>query len=229
MLSSVSYGVSDLSLPYESQDDILESLIRIVFGHDPAPRVDSVPDINWAYINESDLLALRQCVLVEFYEGFKRDLQEKAKTKTVKYDMPHIFDVFTMEPRLDSDNVTLAVCMRNNEAGGLLMWRGKYDPDPRYPLTPPFHKHRVASLSGPCRVLENLAVIPSPDTLMGRALRRDCDSFTTAVEMSDVHIKCIPPNISALLNPCQKRAVATVLSSKYQHGFFLVQGPPGTG
>jgi hypothetical protein len=35
--------------------------------------------------------------------------------------------------------------------------------------------------------------------------------------------------IADRLNACQKRAVGTVISNKFNEGFFLVQGPPGSG
>lgn len=229
--SAVSYDdVSELNLPMEcqeTQEEIIETLIRIVFGRDPTPRIDSIPNINWACIDEESLVALRQCVLVDFCEGFKRDLSRaRAKVKADLVDTPHIYDVFTMEPRLASDNITMAVCMRSNPAGGLLMWRDKHDTSPRHPLSPPFHQYRVASLSGPSRILENLSM---RSTLMDAAMRREDDYFVNAVDLSDVHVKCIPEDVASRLNPSQIRSVATVLSSRYTEGFFLVQGPPGTG
>lgn len=216
--------ISELSIDEESQEELLETLIRIVFGHDPKPTPYNVASINWNFIDVDSLKALRQCVLVEFYEGFQRDLAlARGKPLTFNADKPHIFDVFTMQPRLTSDSITLAVCLRNETVGGLLMWRDKYEPSPRHPMNPPLHNFRVASLSGPCRVLENLFDPPN-GSLMDLALRRDPDSFMKAVERDDNIIDLIPESISGLLNSCQKRAVATVLSSQYKHGFFLVRG-----
>lgn len=224
-VSSISYdyGVSENNIQIESQEDILHSLIRIVFSHDPAPQVADVSSINWAFIGEDGLSALRQCVLVEFYEGFKRDLVSTRGKGN--FDSPHIFDVFTMQPRLASGNITLAVLLRSNPAGGSLMWHDKFGEN--HTRDPPFHKYRVASLSGVSRILENLSAHPV-DSLMDLALRRDPDSFSSAVSIHDVHMRCIPASIAATLNPSQKRAVATVLSSKFTRGFFFVMGPPGT-
>lgn len=202
--------------------------MRIVFGKDSPPRIDSVGNINWAHIDKDAILALRKCVLLEFYEGFQRDLHAARQRVNQLFDSPHIHDVFTMSPSLAIDNITIAVLLRNHEAGGALMWRDKHDCRPRHPRDPPHHKYRVANLSGPSRVLEALC-FPSPGSLMDLALRRDSNSFVKAVEMNDLHIEAIPSTVAAILNPCQKRAVATVLSPTFNNGFFLVQGPPGTG
>jgi hypothetical protein len=209
----------------ESPDEIIESLVKIVFGQVETPRInDVISGINWSCIDDDAILALRQCVRVEFYEGFKRDLSmARAKARSARVDTPHIYDVFTMEPRLSCGNITLAVCMRST-AVGLLMWR---DEDGQYhPLSPPFHKYRVASLSGPSRIIENMSL---QSALTKAALKREPDSFVKAVDLNDVHIKCIPINIADRLNACQKRAVGTVISNKFNEGFFLVQGPPGSG
>jgi hypothetical protein len=210
------------------KQDILESLIQLVFGHEPRPRYD-LDMINWKCVDEYSIELIKQCVLVEFCEGFEKDYRSaREKTRRDKIDSPHIFDVFTMEPQLTSYNTTLAVCVRNEPAGGLLMWRDQYKPHSYHPMNPPFHKFRIASLSGPSRVLENL-FIPSHGCLMDLALRRDPDSFMEAIKRDDNIIKCIPSTVAELLNVSQRRAVATVLSSDFKHGFFIVQGPPGTG
>ena len=226
----MSYGLSsDFSIQDESQtDNILERLLRIVFGQD-SPRIDSVGHMNWAHINNDAIEALRKCVLVEFYEGFKRDVYSARQKVNQPFDSPHILDVFTMTPSLAIDNITIAVLLRNYEAGKALMWRDKHNCRPRHPLDPPHHKYRVANLSGPCRILEALSVLPPQGSLMDLALRRDSDSFIKAVKLNANHIEAIPSNLAAILNPCQKQAVATVLSPLFKSGFFLVQGPPGTG
>lgn len=214
--------------PQMEKHDILESLIRIAFGHEPRPRYD-LAMINWTCVDDHAIKLIKQCVLVEFYEDFVKDYRSaREKTRRDKIDSPHIFDVFTMEQKLTSYNTTLAVCLRNEPAGGLLMWRDQYIPHSYHPMNPPFHKFRIASLSGPCRILENLFV-PPRGSLMDLALRRDPASFMQAIERDDNLIKCIPLSVAELLNLSQRRAVATVLSSAFKRGFFLVQGPPGTG
>eukprot|EP00804_Cyclotella_cryptica_P026502 CCRYP_008149-RB/>CCRYP_008149-RB protein AED:0.03 eAED:0.03 QI:2292/1/1/1/0.86/0.83/24/285/2253 len=229
-LTSFDEGSYDMfnASPQTDVKDILESLIRIVFGHDPRPMYD-LAMVNWKCVDNDAIKLIKQFVLVEFCEGFDKEYRSaREKTRRDKIDSPHIFDVFTMEQRLASYNTTLAVCVRNEPAGGLLMWRDQYEPHSYHPMNPPFHRFRIASLSGPSRILENLYV-PPHGSLMDLALRRDPESFMKAVERDDYFMKCIPTSVAELLNSSQRRAVATVLSSDFKRGFFLVQGPPGTG
>ncbi len=93
---------------------------------------------------------------------------------------------------------------------------------------PAFHLHRVANLSGTCRILESLYTNPLPGKLMESALMRTSDDFVAAVDVKDVYqLNQLRPDIFAKLNLSQRRAVATICSPSFTKGFFLVQGPPG--
>ena len=91
-----------------------------------------------------------------------------------------------------------------------------------------FHLHRVANLSGTCRILESLYTNPLPGKLIDSALMRTADVFVSAVGVEDVYqLNQLRPDIFARLNLSQKRAVATICSPSFTEGFFLVHGPPG--
>ena len=49
-----------------------------------------------------------------------------------------------------------------------------------------------------------------------------------AVEISDEEDDLFP-DISGTMNESQREAVATVVSKKFEKGFFVIQGPPGCG
>ena len=219
-LSLTSFGESEISLSMDPRDTI-EQLINIVFGVSEKPSC-SGRQIDWRYLDaDDDLPTLRELVLVEFYAGFKKELRDARKKTKDKVDTPHIFDVFLMEPRLQRGNVTLAVCVRSDRVGDLLMWRDAHG-DP-YPIKPAYHLHRLTSLSGTCRILESLHTNPSPRTLMNHALRRNTGVLIEASKIGPILNQEVS-KISAMLNTSQIQAVATVCSSSFDEGFFLVHG-----
>ena len=127
-----------------------------------------------------------------------------------------------MDPQLGRGNITCAVCVRNDNAGRILMWRDENRQ--YYPMKPSFHLFRLASLSGTARVLESLYTKPLPNTLMDYALRRNVDAFA---KVDEDNLYRLIPRLFSTLNTSQKKAVATLCSSSFKRGFFLVQGPPG--
>ena len=214
--SLTSFDDSEISLSVETRDTA-DYLIDVVFGVSQKPTCAGLKRMNWHSLVAEDLPTLRQLALVEFYTSFEKGRKDAWKKTKDKIDTPHIFDVFLMEPRVERGNITLAVYVRNDRAGGILTWRdghGNY-----YPQNPAFHLFRVASLSGTCRILESLRTTPMPGSLMDSALRRNADAFMEAVENTLI----LNPEVwSSELNTSQKQAVATICSSRFKDGFFLV-------
>ena len=219
---TTSYDGSE-SLPGGTRD-IVEHLTDIVFGISEKPSLGH--QVDWRFLDaEQDLPALIQLVLVEFHTSFRKAIGDARKMSKGTIDTPHVLDLFAMEQCLSRNNISLAICVRNEQADGMLMWLdgdGNY-----YPITPPFHLSRVASLSGTCRILESLSMPPS--LLMNSALARSANMFVDATEIEIDLLNISQKCNTYSLNKTQKQAVAMVESASFKDGFFLVHGPPGSG
>ncbi|KAL7557642.1 hypothetical protein ACA910_001246 [Epithemia clementina (nom. ined.)] len=164
-----------------------------------------------------DLFMLRKMVQLEFLASLEknRDGTEEASGK----EEPHPFDVFLMETTLARLDMGLAVCMPN-KSGSLLWYNGLTE---MWKMDPPTHKWRIASLSGPARILEALSQNPDEHPLMQAAMEREL-----LVE-AETDTSTLDETTIGHLNESQKVAVATITSASFQQGFFCIQGPPGTG
>ena len=162
-------------------------------------------------------------VLVEFlasYEKERKGSYEDAEDKST----PKAYDVFTVRASMLSDSPSLVVCMPMQK-GKLCWWDGKstnfwamdsgIDPG-----------RRVASLSGPARVLQSLS--EASNDLSRWAMKREKLVAVDDEESRLLHSK-VDPSIIASLNESQQKAVNTVISPNFQKGFFTIQGPPGCG
>ena len=167
-------------------------------------------------LEKEDLVLLQEMVKVEFLASLEKNRAgtEEASGK----EEPHPYDVFLMETSLSRLDMGLAVCMPR-KPDSLIWYNGLTE---TWNMDPPTHKWRIASLSGPARILEALSKRPEDHPLMHAAMKRellvDAELDTTGLvgETEEMH-----------LNESQRRAVATVISPKFQKGFFCIQGPPG--
>lgn len=210
---------------------ILEGLVDIIFGRTTMPSCIGLDDIDWRYLRRKDLQTMAEMVKVEFITSFHKGVKE-SKSKRGDFDSPHIYDVFTTQPRLQRSNIDLAVNLPVNTLNNLLMWRDKHNNT--FPLDPPFHKYRVANLAGAVRIIESLETYLSspapPGTLVHYAMTRDPNLLQRALHQDSDALNLINPTIATDLNAAQRCAVGTVVvKGYYTDGFFCVHGPPGTG
>jgi hypothetical protein len=193
-----------------------EILMHICFGNvkpDPT-RIEPLND----YLDTNDLRRMIHMVKVEFASSLSKEMggSEDAVTKTD----PKPFDVFLMETTLDRAKQHIAVCLPTKRRE-LLWYNGGEDLLPLDALT---HKWRVASLSGPARVLEALSAPATPLTKM--AMQRA--PLVEAVEDYEILLAGFE-TIFKDMNESQQRAVATMVDPCFKQGFFAIQGPPGCG
>ena len=212
-------------------------------------------------------------VQLEFAESMTACLRGSGSSSQRDSSLdPHPYDVFVMKPTLqaykvqhkmrnkngssqqqqqqstqtptsltlDGQNLMIAVCLPTR--GPRMLWyTGQNTLLPLDRLVPKF---RIASLSGPARVLQVLEMAQSapPDSLTAAAMRRDQEWLIEAAygkellvlenferaEDGDEGEESIK-NLLKKMNASQRRAVATMLCPRFDQGFLLIQGPPGTG
>ena len=167
-------------------------------------------------LDKNDLGLLKGMVQIEFLSGLEKNRSgtEEASGK----EEPHPYDVFLMETTLSRQDMGVAVCMPT-KSGKTLWYNGRTE---IWSLdSPPFPKWRIASLSGPARILAALSENPDVHPLMEAAMKRellmDAEEDLSSLDESRIWH----------LNESQKVAVATVTSPSFQSGFFCIQGPPG--
>jgi hypothetical protein len=116
-------------------------------------------------LTQNDLRTLSTMAELEFLASMNQELNG---TETSENAEPHVFDVFLMTATMRKNLVVggrvptarpIAVCVPYRKK---LMWWDGFSPEQggdMWPLHPPFHVRRIASLSGSARVLEavNLA------------------------------------------------------------------------
>jgi hypothetical protein len=145
--------------------------------------------------------------LTEFYKSVQDSIDEPS-TSTRTNDLPREYDVFLL------DSGDLAVCRRDS-CGLYFEDKDKNQLD----LETTLYNRRVASLSGPCRVIDSLMVKPASGSLMEQAMKRD------VVAVSAVSQRNLPnAAVAEYLNASQQRVVEAALSMK--SGILAVQGPP---
>ena len=224
------YVVVDTDITFNDNDDlardILEGLVDIVFGR-KTPSCFGLGDIDWRCLRRVDLDTMAEMVLVEFFCSLRKGLKE-CKGRRGAVDTPHVYDVFAMKPRLQRGNIDLATYLPVDSLNNLLMWRDENGNT--FPLDPPFHRYRVANLSGTARVIESLKSEVSQGTLVHHAMTRNPNLIQPALDEDSEVFSLLDPSIALGLNTAQKQAVGTVVvKGIYREGFFVVVGPPGTG
>jgi len=223
------YVIVDADVTFNDNDlarDILEGLVDVVFGR-KIPSCFGLGDIDWRCLRRVDLDTMAEMVLVEFFCSLRKGLKEcKGRRGTV--DTPHVYDVFSMKPRLQRGNIDLATYLPVDSLNNLLMWSDENGNT--FPLDPPFHRYRVANLAGTARVIESLKSEASQGTLVHHAMTRNPNLIQTVLDEDAEAFSLLDPSIAQGLNTAQKQAVGTVVvKGVYREGFFVVVGPPGTG
>ena len=225
------------NLPRSFSDEH-EDLLRIVFDVDrPSEyQVRMLPD------SVADIRQMELMVKVEFAEALKKETKKDNRSG----DDPKPYDVFVVSATMECPTNHLAVYLPTNipkrnadgsRADGtqLLWYRGgdtllnKSEIDPLW---------RVASLSGPVRVLQALATEPNRITNLARrrtglqSLTEHADEILTTRLASLRECSWELEKVEALLarsNESQKSVIATAIDPDWKEGFCVVQGPPGCG
>jgi AAA domain len=164
-------------------------------------------------------------VKVEFLSSLRKEMTGSDDSQ--QNPEPHPYDVFLMETTVDHPKRHLAICLPVRGSRVFLWYNGG---SMLYDLKLFRCKRKIASLSGPSRVLASLSESASSLTelSMCRSMIQDpIDNFDEVINclgVSDVVLSRIKD-----LNDSQRQAVATVANPAFKHGFFAVQGPPGCG
>ena len=133
-----------------------QELLDICFGiYSPDPG--QVEQLSSERLKLQDLDHMIHMVKVEFASSLEKEMKGPGGedvtlalgSETLNQE-PCPYDVFLMETTLERRENRLAVCIPRKDD---LVW---FNGDRAWPLDPPTHKWRVASLSGPARVLQAL-------------------------------------------------------------------------
>ncbi len=212
-------------------------LLDICFGlyHPDTVRIQPVPA---DYLSHQDLENLAFMVLVEFAASVEKERLGTQEESQVRAE-PKPYDVFVMKTSFGyrASNISVVLPMK----GGQLQWwngQGNFAS-----LDSDEHLYRIASLSGTARVLECLhrAMNAAAGSLSVCAMRReslfDSDKITTTTTSSPIESfltnvdrlvvgaqSPVDPSILEPLNESQQEAVLTCASTKFQDGFFAIQG-----
>lgn len=198
-------------------------LIKICFGViKPDPSVLK-PVSDERCLELSDLQRYYAMVLVEFAASLEKELKGSDETKP-KSDNPNPYDVFLVETTLDHPTKHIAVCVPVRMRRELAWYNGGNELIPVGDLSP---KWRVASLSGPARVLGALSEPPTLLTKMSMERSMIVDIVEDIDRLDAMAFDEDLKQRFRMLNESQRAAVATVLSPTFSQGFLPIQGPPG--
>lgn len=197
----------------------IETLIDVVFGR--MKTECSETPLDYRVIHHSDLDELANMVALEFSKSISDALKDVDVSRAYK-DTPNVFDVFLMDSSIYEQGGKLAVYVPLSDYGRDLVWRDREGNCLSMDEVP--YKRRVASLSGPARVLESLLCKPAVGSLMHNAMQREM-----IFDVGDAPDLLLDPSIADRLNESQRKVVASVAGPTFHSGFLAVQGPPGTG
>ena len=189
------------------------------------PTYQTVPTLehDGTVLTLKDIDSLVKMVELEFVASFTKELQATEVEDT----QPHVFDVYLMKVTtksitFQSHKRQLALCVPYKKQ--LVWWNGcsRGNGGEMWLMKENFHVRKVASLSGSARVLQALWDAKcSTSPLVKSAMNR-------------THLFSVPPGNEPCftegdltVNKSQQRAVDAI--SKFDHGFFCIQGPPGCG
>jgi len=198
-----------------------ETLLKICFGV-VKPDPSGVKALSSPCLGESDLQNMIHMNLVEFSSSLEKELttdngqQEKTDPKP--------FDVFLVNTAENGEPECIAACLPRKKSDVLWWYIGGNELIPLDVLVP---KRRIASMSGPARVLKSLT---GPQrTLTQSSMKREM--LVDAVEESS-SLQQFQEDRDLIdriqkLNQSQQLALATLTSQHFTHGFQPVIGPPG--
>lgn len=185
---------------------------------------------------KTDLDKLMYMVLVEFAESLETDHFGDTESQSAK-DPPRPYDVFVMKTAFGQASIVAVLFPMKKRK--LLWWTGQDDFED---CNSPHYK--IASLSGPARVLEGLQRAKRGSPLSSYAMLREkvikvveeeeaepepqyTGSGNTHYRRSSTIID--DPSLLESLNHSQQQAVEAVLRPSFEEGFLAIQGPPGCG
>jgi hypothetical protein len=199
-------------------------LMLICFGN-VKPDAREVHSLN-DHLDSIDMDRLYHMVQVEFAASLAKE-KKGSDTTVVIGDDYNPYDVYLVHATMDQSskaggqNVAIVLPRRNRKE--FAWYNGGNELLELDQLRP---KWKIASLSGPSRVLEALNTPIESDTLSHWAMRRE---MIQPVERNRQVLESFDQLGIQHLNVSQQQAVATVASPKFKTGFFCVQGSPGTG
>jgi hypothetical protein len=220
MIAEISQGSSEVPALSNLSVSAIDILTEITFRRVRPNYSPEKRKIKYGSLSRADLLELANMTQIEFLESLRGGINEEKSTS--RHERPHAFDVFLINTGFSSWGGELAVC-RPEHGDGDLAWFNK-DGDFLH-LDEIKYDRRVASLSGPSRILESLIAEPVVGSLMHHAMKRTM-LVDVVASSSGVNLNS---SVISDLNESQRQVVATVMSPTFQSGFLAVQGPPGTG
>ena len=199
-----------------------QTLLDIVFGMVHLRRVCDTESIPLKNVDEATLELMTDLVKIEFNASLQKEINNVEEG--TKESVPNPYDVFVVEPTFRNNNIHIAVAVPiRTEDISFLQW---YDVNGNlWDLDDLVATRKVSSLSGTVRILDNLTATGGIPILMKQAMSRTnlFDASTLESGVSDEVASVDRMNVS------QNMAVLAVKSGIFNSGFFVVQGPPGTG
>ena len=199
-----------------------QTLLAIVFGMVHLREVRDAESIPLKNVDEATLELMTDLVKIEFNASLQKEINNVEEG--TKESVPNPYDVFVVEPTFRNNNIHIAVAVPiRTEDISFLQW---YDVNGNlWDLDDLVATRKVSSLSGTVRILDNLTATGGIPILMKQAMSRTnlFDASTLEWGVSDEVASVDRMNVS------QNMAVLAVKSGIFNSGFFVVQGPPGTG
>lgn len=197
-----------------------ETLLKICFGV-VKPDPSEVKPLSLPYLGESDVQNMIYMNLVEFAASFEKELLTDSGQQDETNPKP--YDVFLVSTAVGEPEC-IAACLPRKKSDVLWWYDGGRE---LIPLDDRVPKRKIASMSGPSRVLESLS--KTPLILTQNSMNRemivdaveDYNSLQQFQEDSDLIDRI------QKLNQSQQLALATLTSQHFTRGFQPIIGPPG--